>query len=73
MTILISAILFILASLWISFVFTMSAFAIIEKYHHAKLNTQIEIDRKMLYNQKEFQLFLTTSCKATKENSENIQ
>lgn len=73
MSIFISAILFILASVWISFIVIMSSFAIIEKYHRDKLNTQIEIDKQMLRNQKEFQVFLSAIPKAMKENSENIQ
>lgn len=73
MSIFISAILFILASVWISFVIAMTSFAIIEKYHRDKLNVQIEIDKKMLYNQKEFQVFLVSLPKIMKEKSENIQ
>lgn len=51
----------------------INIFAIIDKYHREKLKTQIEIDKQMLYNQKEFQVFLASLPKTVKEKSETIQ
>lgn len=51
----------------------INIFAIIDKYHREKLKTQIEIDKQMLYNQKEFQVFLASLPKIMKEKSETIQ
>lgn len=58
----------------ISFFLLLVVFTIIDKYHKEKLKTQIEIDKQMLYNQKEFQIFvMQMKNSANNNNHENIQ
>lgn len=58
----------------ISFFLLLVVFTIIDKYHKEKLKTQIEIDKQMLYNQKEFQIFvMQLKNSANNNNHENIQ
>lgn len=58
----------------ISFFLLLIVFTIIDKYHKEKLKTQIEIDKQMLYNQKEFQIFvMQMKNSANNNNHENIQ
>lgn len=58
----------------LSFFLLLVVFTIIDKYHKEKLKTQIEIDKQMLYNQKEFQIFvMQMKNSANNNNHENIQ
>lgn len=58
----------------LSFFLLLIVFTIIDKYHKEKLKTQIEIDKQMLYNQKEFQIFvMQMKNSANNNNHENIQ
>ena len=58
----------------LSFFLLLIVFTIIDKYHKEKLKTQIEIDKQMLYNQKEFQIFvMQMKNSANNNNHESIQ
>lgn len=64
---------FVAASVWISFVVLLTVFSIIDKFHRERIRSQIEIDREMLYNQKDFQRFIAQLDAGKIKNTENTK
>ena len=64
---------FMAASVWISFVVLLTVFSIIDKFHRERMKSQIEIDREMLYNQKDFQRFIMQLDAGKIKNTENTK
>lgn len=64
---------FMAASVWISFVVLLTVFLIIDKFHRERMKSQIEIDREMLYNQKDFQRFIMQLDAGKIKNTENTK
>lgn len=64
---------FMAASVWISFVVLLTVFSIIDKFHRERMKSQIEIDREMLYNQKDFQRFIVQLDAGKIKNTENTK
>lgn len=64
---------FMAATVWISFVVLLTVFSIIDKFHRERIRSQIEIDREMLYNQKDFQRFIAQLDAGKIKNTENIK
>lgn len=64
---------FMAASVWISFVVLLTVFSIIDKFHRERMKSQIEIDREMLYNQKDFQRFIIQLDAGKIKNTENTK
>lgn len=64
---------FMAASVWISFVVLLTVFSIIDKFHRERTKSQIEIDKEMLYNQKDFQRFIIQLDAGKIKNTENIK
>ena len=64
---------FMAASVWISFVVLLTVFSIIDKFHRERIRSQIEIDREMLYNQKDFQRFIAQLDAGKIKNTENTK
>ena len=64
---------FMAASVWISFVVLLTVFLIIDKFHRERTKSQIEIDKEMLYNQKDFQRFIIQLDAGKIKNTENTK
>ena len=64
---------FMAASVWISFVVLLTVFSIIDKFHRERMKSQIEIDKEMLYNQKDFQRFIVQLDAGKIKNIENTK
>lgn len=64
---------FMAATVWISFVVLLTVFSIIDKFHRERIRSQIEIDREMLYNQKDFQRFIAQLDAGKIKNTENTK